>query len=217
VQKLQGWGFDDVDWEDRGAHGTIFDDYDTLEHFQQVHDFREAITPYLSDGEDDAYELVMLLEDLSPQLFNALGSAVAALHRATHEDHVAQAAVSGRRYIERLADVLFPARDAFYNGKDVSKPAYRNRIWAYISDNSAGDAARVRALGREMERVDGEFNAGLHADREKERIMQALADASMFTAALLALNPEASRNPYHAHAKRIREVLLDGLQRHEKD
>jgi flagellar biosynthesis regulator FlaF len=200
-------GYTDIDWEDRGAHGTIFDDFDTLAHFEQVHDFRVAVTPFLEGGEDAGYELVMVLEDLHPGLFNALGSAVAALRTAVHSDHVAQAALSGRRYIERLADVLFRARAESYQGRDVSQAAYRNRIWAFISDNVAGDQERINALGRELDRVDLEFNAGLHGDREKERILRALADAGTLTAAILALNPEAARNPYFAHTKSLREFF----------
>jgi hypothetical protein len=97
---LKSLGFVEVDWEDRGAQGTIFDDFDTLEHFKRVANFRDTIAPFLKGGVDQASELVMVLEDLNPQLFNALGAAVAALERAQHEEDIAQASLSARRYME---------------------------------------------------------------------------------------------------------------------
>jgi len=60
--EMRKLGYTDVGWEDRGAHGTIFDNFDTLDHFQRVAAFREAVTPFMPGGEDDAYELVMVLE-----------------------------------------------------------------------------------------------------------------------------------------------------------
>jgi hypothetical protein len=144
----------------------------------------------------------MVLEDLNPQLFNALGSAVDSLESAQHEEHVAQAALSGRRYFERLADVLFPAREESYRGRKVGASEYRNRLWAFVADNVI-DLTELTALGTEVDRLVEEFNAGLHADRDKERILRALADSAKLTATLLALNPIATRNPYIAHQGRI--------------
>jgi hypothetical protein len=208
-------GYTDVDWEDRGAHGTIFDDFDTLEHFQRVAAFREAVTPFMPGGEDEAYELVMVLEDLNPQLFNALGAAVSALERAQTEEDVAQAATSGRRYIEKLAEVLFPARKESFKGRKVGNAEYRNRIWAYIDENTGGDLTRLQGLGEEVDRLVETFNAGLHGDGVKPRILQALADTGVLTAGLLALNPSAARKPYFAHQKSIVEFLRRGADRAE--
>ena len=204
-------GFIDVAWEDRGAHGTIFDDFDSLEHFKRVAAFRNTVAPFLKGGPDEASELVMILEDLNPQLFNALGAAVGALERAQHEEDIAQASLSGRRYLEKLADVLFPPRDADYNGRKVGREQYRNRMWAFIADNTANDAAQLEALGVEVDRLVEEFNAGLHGDQDKVRILRALSDAGSLTAALLALNPTESRKPYFAHRKRIIEFFKEAL------
>lgn len=207
--EMQKLGYTNVAWEDRGAHGTIFDDFDTIEHFQRVAKFREAVTPFLRGGSDDAFELVMVLEDLNPQLFNALGSAVAALERAQNEEDIAQAAISCRRYMEKLADVLFPARASDYNGRKVGKEQYRNRVWAFIADNCVGDTMRMTALGKEVDRLIDEFNAGLHSDGDKPRVLRALADAATLTAALLALNPTEVRKPYYAHQKRMFEFFQE--------
>lgn len=216
IKDLKKLGFKDVDWEDKGAHKTIFDDYDTPEHFEQVEGFKHAVAPYLQGREDDASELAMVLEDLNPQLFNSLGSAVVALERARHEEDVAQAAVSGRRYLERLADALFPARDELYNDRKVGKEQYRNRIWAYVADNVA-DVERVKVIGAEIDRLVEEFNAGLHGDRDKDRMLVALSDTASLTAALLALNPLQARKPYYAFEKRIIDFMKESFARRDND
>jgi hypothetical protein len=204
-------GFFDIAWEDMGAHRTIFDDFDTLDHFKRVAALRNTITPFLEGGETQASELVMVLEDLNPQLFNALGAAVSALERAQHQEDIAQASLPGRRYLEQLADVLFPPRDVDYDGRKVGRDQYRNRIWAYIADNASQDPVQVRALGSELDRLVGEFNAGLHGDQDKERILRALSDIGLLTAALLSLNPDTSRKPYFAFQKSLVEFLKEAL------
>jgi len=67
--EMQELGYTDVAWEDRGAFGTIFDDFDTVEHFKRIANFRNAMAPHLRGGIDEASELVMLLEDLNPLFF----------------------------------------------------------------------------------------------------------------------------------------------------
>jgi hypothetical protein len=211
LEEMRRLGYVDVDWEDRGAHQTIFDDFDTPRHFERVAAFRRAIFPLLPGGEDAAFELVMVLSDLNPKLFNALGSAVERLMSAETEEEVAQAALSGRRYMEQLADVLFPARKAKRNGRSVGKAAYRNRLWAFVEDNVAGDTVRREALGREIDRLVEELNGGLHSDKPQERVLKAFADAAQLTTELLALNPEEVRKPYYAFNDRIVEFLRESI------
>lgn len=208
AEELRQLGFTDVDWEDRGAHGTIFDDFDTPEHFAQVAAFRKTITPFVRGGEDAAYELVMVLEDLNPRLFNALGAAVASLEAARHEEHVAQAAVSGRRYLEKLADVLFPPRDTPSGTRPLGKDKFRNRLWAYIEEH-ATSPAMLKGLGEEVDRLNGEFSAAIHSDIARDRIMRALVAAAELTNAILALDATAARQPYFAHQERLQNFLKD--------
>lgn len=213
AKAMRKLGYKDVDWEDRGAHKTIFDDFDTLEHFRQVAIFRDTISPHLPGGPDDASELVMLLEDLNPQLFNAVGSAIYALQRGQNEEDVAQAALSGRRYLERMADVLFPARKATYKGRKVETQNYRNRIWAFVVDNLPDELLRQNELGKEVDRLIAEFNAGLHGDATKERVQLALVDVAKLTGALLTLNPTEVRKPYFAYRKRMLDFFAEVVGR----
>lgn len=196
LKDLRALGFKDVDWEDVGARGTIFDDYDSPEHFKQVMRVREALAPNLAGGVDDAFEMVMELEDLSPQLFNALGAAVDSITNAQHSEHIAQAALAGRRYMEQLADALFPARPDKYHGRDVGQAQYRNRLWAFVADNLPRGDPQVQAMGREIDRLVEELNGGLHGDQPKDRILTSLADAAKITMSLMILNPTAARQLY---------------------
>lgn len=209
LQEMQRLGYVDVGWEDRGAHRTIFDDFDTPRHFERIAAFRKAISPLLRGGEDAAYELVMLLEDLNPKLFDALGAAMERLLAAENQEEIAQAALSGRRYMEQLADVLFPATNGERNGKSLGKAAYKNRLWAFVEDNVAGDVVRRDVLGKEIDRLVEELNGGLHGDKPSGRILNAFVDAAHLTAELLALNPDLVRKPYYAFQSRIREFFRE--------
>jgi hypothetical protein len=204
--RMQQLGYD-VAWEYRGAHNTYFDEYNTPEHFQQIENFRAVVAPHI--GENEADELVMVLEDLNPGLFNALGAAMDALEHARTEEHVAQVAVSGRRYLEQLADVLFPAQDNEHNGRKVGKAEYRNRIWAFIADNAASDGTLLCNLGRATDHLTEEFNACLHGEQPQDRVRRALVNAAELTAALLALIPAGTRQPYFA----FRKTLLQFFKR----
>lgn len=213
LEEMKRLGYNDVDWEDRGAHGTILDDFDTPNHFRRIALFRDSIAPWLDGGEDAAYELVMVLEDLSPKLFDALGAAVERLVAAETEEEVAQAALSGRRYIEQLADVLFPAQESNVKkgGRSLGKTAYKNRIWAFIEHHSAGDLIKITTMGKEVDRLVEEMNGGLHSNFPRERVLKAFADVAKITEHLLALNPGEARKPYYAFSPRIREFLKEAF------
>lgn len=43
-------GFTSIDWEDHGGHGTIFDDFHTLEHFTQGAKCNRSLPRYFQMG-----------------------------------------------------------------------------------------------------------------------------------------------------------------------
>lgn len=213
--ELKAFGFDDVEWEDKGAHGTIFDDYDTPEHFSRVAAFHKMVSNFLPDGNDGADELVLMLEDLSPRLFSTLGAVARALEMATHEEDLAQVGVSARRYLEQLSDVLFPSQEEKYKGMDVTRNEFKNRLLAYVDkaipEEEAGKAERWNHLRKELGRVLDEVNAAVHGSPDKTRISKALSDLASLSQVLLQLNPEMARNPYFAFSESIHNFLMDVL------
>lgn len=213
---MRSLGYVDLDFEDTGAGRTIFDDYDTPRHFARVAAFRRLLSGGMDGGEDSAYELTMLLEDLSPKLFNALGAASEKLEEAENEEDVAQVAISGRRYIEQLADALFPPVKTSANDRSLDRSAYKNRLWAFVEAAVDGDAARLKSIGKEIDRVVKAVNAGVHANRPKDRVACAICDAAQLTATLFALNPEAAKNGYLAYTDSIRAFVSKGFERSNK-
>jgi hypothetical protein len=73
-EDLQSLGFATVEWEDIGARGTIFDDFDTSDHFSRLESLRTFLSGALVNGTDDADELLVVLEDASPRLAATLGT-----------------------------------------------------------------------------------------------------------------------------------------------
>lgn len=213
LEEMRRLGYTDIGWEDRGAHQTIFDNFDTPAHFERVSIFKREISNFLKGGEDAASELVLLLSDLSPKLFDTLGAAFERIAAAETDEEVAQAAVSGRRYLEQLANAVFPATSELRGQRRLGPQEYRNRLWAYIEDNTDKDENLLNRLGGDIDRIDKEFNAGLHGSRSKNRIIKALADSSHLTLELICLNPESARKPYFAFKDQIvsffRESLFD--------
>jgi hypothetical protein len=215
LEEMRRLGHDNVSFEDTGASRTVFDDYDTPSHFKRVAVFRDLLSRELAGGEDDAYQLTMLLEDLSPRLFNALGAAAERLAEAENEEEVAQAALSGRRYMEQLADALFPPTDVKRGNRALTRDKYKNRLWAFVEDQIPNDRSQVRAIGEEIDRVVEELNAGLHADRPKERVASSINDAAMLTANLFALAPDPPRNGYLAYTDNLRSFVRDLASLHD--
>lgn len=210
-KELYKLGFKEVKWENIGAAHTILDDFDTLDHFKQVKDFEEVITPYLDDKDEGACELSMLIEDANPKLFDSLGASARALSRAVNEEDFAHVGLSIRRFIESLADTVFPPQEEKYNGRAVGKATFKNRIWAYIYNILKDDSDRAKSLGLELDRLLDEANAAVHGECDKQRVITCLTDLSRFTLTLLNLIPIGSINPNFPYSKRIIEFMMEVL------
>ncbi|MBQ8140186.1 MAG: hypothetical protein IJ038_00635 [Clostridia bacterium] len=211
LDELKALGFSKANFEDSGARLTIFDDYDTEEHFKQVDAFIKQTSPYFENGKYDAFELSMILSDTNPKLFNTLGAAVRAAKYAQNEEDVAQLALSGRRYLEQLADVLFEPSDEKHNGRSVRKAEYKNRIWAYIETSvkeSGDELEKIEAMGKETDRLIDLFNSAIHGERSKETILKGFADLAKLSLLLLSLQPIYSKDPYSAYRKKFEEFIL---------
>lgn len=191
-----------VDHEDTGARHTIFDDFDSLEHFRRIEDFKAVFANFAGLDADRTSDLILNLEELHPKLFDAFASAARTLSRAETEEDCAQAALSGRRLLERIADYLFPPRNEKWNGRKVGRAEYKNRIWAYIEQAiaTAGKANYLLAdLGNEADRLVELFNAGLHASPTKVKVEAAFVSLVTWLSDVIALSPASVRRPYLAY------------------
>lgn len=198
-------GFE-VEYEDQGARRSIFDNYDSLEHFKRVESFHTFCSrlPALSD--DDASAITHSLEELHPKLFDALAAAARTLDRAETEEDYAQAAVSGRRLLERTADALFPPQEAEWKGRKVGPAQYKNRLCAYIENalvSTDAPTGRLEVLGKEANRLIELFNSGLHASPTREKVELAFRDLVIWLSSVIDINPSMARDPYQPYGLAI--------------
>ena len=206
--------------EDMGARRTIFDNFYTLDHFARVEDFKRVFARIKGLDRDRASDLALTLEELHPRLFDALASAARALERAETPEDLAQSALSGRRFLEQLADYLFPPRTTPWNGRQVGRAQYRNRLWAYLEQTSdelkIDKTSTLAALGTEADRLVELFNAGLHADPIRDKVESAFRDLVLWLTNVIDLSPTHARRPYLAYEGELKnfmgEVLVDRVE-----
>ena len=179
-----------------GLRRTIFDPYDSVAHFSRVGDFRRYFQNIPGLDEDIASEITFHIEELHPQLFDGFAAAARTLERAETAEDYAQAAISGRRLLEKVANYLYPPSNSLRNGKKVDSAAYLNRIWAYIEDTlsaSGGDQIALNWLGKEADRLVKLFNTGLHADSGRQKVEAAFRDLMVWLSNVISLDPVAIR------------------------
>jgi len=206
-------GFE-VEYEDQGARRTIFDNYDSLEHFKRVRSFTSFCSKLPGLGGDEASALAHSLEELHPRLFDAFAAAARTLERAETEEDYAQAALSGRRLLERTADALFPPHEGDWNGRKVGPAQYRNRLWAYIEKAVSAKgtpAGRLQSLGKEADRLVELFNSGLHASPTQEMVELAFRDLILWLSAVIEISPSMARNPYQPYEGELHSFLRSVL------
>jgi hypothetical protein len=210
-----------VIYEDTGARRTIFDNYDNLEHFRRIERFRRAIASFAGVAEDIASDVVLNLEELQPYLFDILFAAVDTLVRAETPEQLAQASLSGRRFLEHLADVLYPPTKEKFVGRKgeraVGKTNYRNRLWAFVETAMSKvrkfDEQYFLKIGRETDRLYDLFNSGLHYSPTKSKVVKALTDLIVWTSELIEIDPVSARKPYAAYQEEMRLFFLEALKR----
>lgn len=208
-------GFE-VGYEDQGARRTIFDNYDSLEHFKRVESFKSFCSNLPDLDNDDVSALAHSLEELHPRLFDALAAAARTLERAETEEDYAQAALSGRRLLERTADALFPPQEPDWNGRKVGPAQYRNRLWAHIEkalSATGAPAGRLMPLGKEADRLVELFNSGLHASPTREKVELAFRDLVVWLSAIIDINPSMARDPYQPYEGELSSFLQSVLTR----
>jgi hypothetical protein len=192
-----------VDYEDLGARRSVFDDYDTIDHFRRVEDFKRVFAGFDGLSSDLVSNLALTLEELHPKLFDVFASVARTLERAETEEDLAQVALSGRRLLERTADYLFPPRKNRWKGRNVDNAAYKNRLWAYIeqtmSEIGIVDSTLLPALDKEASRLVDLFNKGLHDALGRKKVEAAFRDLALWLTKVIELSPRHARRQYLAY------------------
>lgn len=224
---LEGFGFN-ASFEDTGARRTIFDNFDTIDHFKRILNFRQIFSEFDGWSDNETSQLVYHLEELHPYLFNILYAAARAYSRAEVMEELSQSYLSGRRFIEQLSNTLFPPQDEPYKAKDglerkVGQDKHINRLAAYI-ETAAVDHHNaeeiIKKLGSEANRLYEVFCRGVHKPHsrdkeflaERERAKQAFSDLGAWLIQLIEINPQTIRRPYAAYNEDIIDFLRDALK-----
>lgn len=208
--------FSTVIWEDTGAQGTIFDPYDSVDHARLTGEVEELVGAQFSNVVD---EILMRIAQLDPRLFALMHGALKSFEQFDTADSLAHVSVSCRRLIERLADALYPPRNAPVNGKDVGPKEYRNRLWAYVNEHLHSESNRTLVLttlgdiGSRINKLDSAASRGVHADVAPSEVRRLLISLTTLVYDLLTLaSPllEMPDGPYKETVSRmIKEMLRD--------
>lgn len=220
--QLESWQasglFSAVTWEDVGVQGTYFDPYDTAEHAGRTGELEELMSGQLASTLN---EILIRASDLDPNLTTRLHAAIKAFEEHATVEQLAHVALSCRRFLEKLADNLYPARSEKMNGRDVGRAQYRNRLWAYASAQIESQSAKelilanLQDLGARIDAVDANANRGLHAESIASEINRLLISLLTVSHDLLTLAPPPEQISYAPYEDHIRRTMKDYLARED--
>lgn len=156
--------FDTVQLEDIGLRATIFDAFDTREHAALGNSTLALLNDLLGGV---ANQVVMRAADLDPHLIEGLHAALQSLGSAQTSEALAQVALSCRRFLQRLADRVFPATAEIRAGRKLGPAEWKNRLWAFAETALGGTSAqgiddRLADVGAQIDWVARAANAGVH-------------------------------------------------------
>ncbi len=219
-QQFEAWKerrlFARLAWEDIGGHGTFFDPYDNPEHARLTGESEELVNDQLARMID---EIVLGIAKFDPRLVRQLHGALKTFDGLDNGDSLAQVALSCRRFLERLADALYPPRPGKINGHKVGQGEYRNRLWAYINDAIRSQTQRdimistLTDVGSRIDSLDAAANKGLHADLnagETQRLLVAFLTLIYDVLTLAPLPLKTPGAPCEESAKEYFSRMLRG-------
>jgi hypothetical protein len=193
--------FAKVELEDVGLQDTLSDPYRTPEHARREAELEDLLSGHFSGV---VTETLIRTGDLDPVLRDVLHAALSSFESFHSGEQLAHVGLSARRFLERLADVLYPARTDTKNGRDLSQGKYINRLWAYVEDNLQGTQrtlviATLQDVGQRIDALSTLANKGLHAPRvsapEMQRLLVGLVTVT-YDVLSLGPPPGARMEPY---------------------
>jgi len=130
-----------------------------------------------------------------------------------------QALTTCRRFIECLADILYPPREGNHSGRRVGRGQYINRIWAFMDDSVESDSnrqlakAHVDYLGSYLESIHGLTHKGVHSKLTRVEAIKAVLHTYLMVADILdylkigAANSDRRRNIHTATLDELESIL----------
>lgn len=210
IEDFSNAGFE-ATYVDRGARRTLFDDFDTPEHFERIHDFAVLLTTELEIPEPEVSNFCHALEEVHPRLFETLFSAGKALRNASTADEIAQVGLACRRFLKLLTDAWFPGRPkAKFGTRDVTDSHVKNRFWAHLEKNVGLSGTTLTAHGKQFDALWKQASKYLHEiDPRADEVVDLLQQVMVLVSDVIALDFEAATRPYTAYEESIRSFWED--------
>jgi hypothetical protein len=130
------------------------------------------------------------LLDLNPELAEKLMIAFKSV-ASDNPEAWSQALTTCRRFIEELADTLYPPREDIVNGRSLGKTNYINRLWAFMDTSIESDSnrelakAHVDYLGSYLQRIQKISNKGVHTGLARIEAIKAVFHTYLMVADIL--------------------------------
>lgn len=209
----------------KGNNGTYYKN-SLINHIEYVRRIahKKAGTLYTkvayTDSAQTAFDILKgevddKLLDLNPELAEQLMLAFKSVSTDNAEEW-SQALTTCRRFIEGLADELYPPTDEEINGRKLGKTQYINRLWAFmdksIESKSNKDLAKahVDILGVYLQRIHKLSNKGVHAGLEREEAIKTVFHTYLMVADILKyLDPSCQAKDEQVN---IHNASLDELE-----
>lgn len=163
---LPSLGITDLRLQSTGLNGTWWDPYAANFKFAQVTGRVERALEIYTGGM--IAEIALRSRTADPRLLEILDAALAALENADPgREYLSQAALSCRRFLERLADAVYPPRETPKDAKHkLGKAEYLNRLWAYVQDCLGPDGSKtaLTEIGARIDNLAKIAHKGVHDD-----------------------------------------------------
>lgn len=154
------------------------------------------------------------LLDINPELAEQLMLSFKAVSTDKQEEW-SQALTTCRRFIEKLADELYPPIDEEVNGRKLGKEQYINRIWAFMDESIASVTnkelakSHVDYLGLYLQSFHKISCKGVHSDLERLEAVKAVFHIYLVVADILNY---LDKSPQSDKQLNIYTATLDELQ-----
>lgn len=130
------------------------------------------------------------LLDLAPEVAEKLMVAFKSVGSESPEEW-SQALTTCRRFLEALADSLYPAREEKVNGREVGKLQYINRLWAFMDNAIESESnkelakSHISYLGKYLEKTHTIGHKGVHANLKRIEAVKAVFHTYLVAADIL--------------------------------
>jgi hypothetical protein len=184
---LPAYGITDIRLQSTGLTDSLWDPYAANFDFAQVIGRVERTLQGYTDG--IITEITLRARDADPRLLETLDAALVALNGEPGQEFISQAALSCRRFLERLADVLYPPKETAEGERKLGQAQYVNRLWAYVAQTLGpnGSKTALKEIGHRIDRLSEIANKGLHDDISVDEMDRLVVNLALLTHDLLKL------------------------------